>query len=84
MTYFTARIRARSVHLGYDAQGQLIKQELPESEFVEKVIKLDRILSFTQDHLFVACPHDTVQVWDYEGDLVDVKQRLIAAGVAMV
>lgn len=84
MAYFTARIRARSVHIGYDDQGQLIKQDLPQTEFVEKVIKLDRILSFTEDHLFVACPHDTVQVWDYEGDLAEVKQRLTAAGVAMV
>ncbi|SNT76826.1 hypothetical protein [Paracoccus seriniphilus] len=84
MAYFTARIRARSVHIGYDDQGQLIKQDLPQTEFVEKVIKLDRILSFTEDHLFVACPHDTVQVWDYEGNLAEVKQRLTAAGVAMV
>lgn len=84
MAYFTARIRARSVHIGYDDQGQLIKQDLPQTEFVEKVIKLDRILSFTEDHLFVACPHDTVQVWDYEGNLAEVKQRLTAVGVAMV
>ena len=84
MAYFTARIRARSVHIGYDDQGQLIKQDLPQTEFDEKVIKLDRILSFTEDHLFVACPHDTVQVWDYEGNLAEVKQRLTAAGVAMV
>lgn len=84
MTYFTAKIRARTVHIGYDNQGQLMKQDLPETDFVEKVIKLDRILSFTNDHLFVACPHDTVQVWDYQGDLDDVKKRLQAAGVAMV
>ena len=84
MTYFTAKIRARTVHIGYDDQGQLIKQDLPASDFVEKVIKLDRILSFTEDHLFVACPHDTVQVWDYEGNLEDVRKRLRAAGVAMV
>lgn len=84
MTYFTAKIRARTVHIGYDDQGQLIKQDLPVTDFVEKVIRLDRILSFTEDHLFVACPHDTVQVWDYEGGLDDVQKRLQAAGVVMV
>lgn len=84
MTYFTAKIRARSVHIGYDDQGKIIKQDMPETDFVEKVIKLDRILSFTEDHLFVACPHDTVQVWDYEGNLEDVKKRLLAAGITMV
>lgn len=84
MAYFTAKIRARSVHIGYDDQGDLIKRDLPATDFVEKVIQLDRILSFTDDHLFVACPHDTVQVWDYEGDLADVKQRLLKAEVPLL
>lgn len=81
MTYFTARIRARTVHLGYDDNGELIKRELGKTEFVEKTIRLDRILSFTDDHLFVACPHNTVQVWDYEGNLSVVKEYLKGNGL---
>lgn len=81
MTYFTARIRARTVHIGYDANGELIKRDLGKTDFVEKTIRLDRILSFTDDHLFVACPHNTVQVWDYEGDLSGVKQHLKQSGL---
>lgn len=81
MTYFTARIRARTVHIGYDNNGELIKKELGTTEFVEKVIRLDRILSFTDDHLFVDCPHNTVQVWDYEGDLSVVKEHLKGNGL---
>ncbi|MGN6304226.1 MAG: hypothetical protein ACTHNH_05385 [Mesorhizobium sp.] len=81
--YFTARIRARTVHLGYDENGELVTHDLNKKEFVEKVIKLDRILSFTDDHLFVACPHDTVQVWDYEGDLTAVKEHLNARGLLL-
>jgi len=81
MTYFTARIRALAVHIGYDAEGQLIRRDLNRTEFVEKVIRLDRILSFTDDHLFVACPHDTVEVWDYEGDLTVVKEHLKSSGL---
>lgn len=75
--YFTARIRARTIIIGYDAEGNRITRPANKAEYVEKVIKLDRILSFTDDHLFVACPHDTVEVWDYEGDLSDVKQFLL-------
>ncbi len=77
-SYFTARIRARTIMIGYDAEGNRITRPANKTEFVEKVIKLDRILSFTDDHLFVACPHDTVEVWDYEGDLAKVKQYLAA------
>lgn len=83
MTYFTARIRARTVHIGYDSNGELIARNMNHTEFVEKVIRLDRILSFTDDHLFVACPHDTVQVWDYEGDLTEVKRQLKSAGMLL-
>lgn len=83
MTYFTARIRARTVHIGYDENGELITHNLNRTEFVEKVIKLDRILSFTDDHLFVACPHNTVQVWDYEGDLTAVKEHLKSANLLL-
>lgn len=81
MKYFTARIRARTVYLGYNADGEKIKVDLNRSEYIEKVIKLDRILSFAEDHIFVACPHDTVEVWDYEGDLSMVKEYLKAQGL---
>ncbi|WP_374638741.1 hypothetical protein [Agrobacterium salinitolerans] len=83
MTYFTARIRARTVHVGYDEQGELITRPMNKVDYVEKVIRLDRILSFTDDHLFVACPHNTVQVWDYEGDLGTVKSYLKEAGLLL-
>ncbi|RRH76223.1 hypothetical protein [Falsigemmobacter faecalis] len=76
--YFTARIRCRAILIGYDAEGNRISRDPGKEDFVEKVIKLDRILSFTEDHLFVACPHDTVEVWDYEGGLETVKKYLTA------
>ncbi len=78
MKYIVARIRPRHVHLGYDENGVLRTNAFEEREFVEKVIKIDRILSFTEDHIFIACPHETVQVWDYEGDLADIKAKLRA------
>lgn len=84
MKYFTARVRARTVQLGYDEDGGKVKLDLNKSEFIEKVIQLDRILSFAEDHMFVACPHDTVEVWDYEGDLSMVKEHLKAAGLLII
>ena len=78
--YFTATIRAKSIHLGYDSNGEIVKKELSGRNYVEKVIKLDRILSFTDDYIFISCPHDTVEVWEYQGDLSEVKSRLAASG----
>lgn len=81
MSYFTARIRTRKIYIGYDDDGNRITRVPDNAEFVEKVIRLDRILSFTDDHLFVACPHDSVEVWDYEGDLSGVKEVLKSRGL---
>lgn len=81
MIYFTARIRARTIYIGYDDEGNRISRDAYKTEFIEKVIRLDRILSFTDDHLFVSCPHDTVEVWDYEGDLSTVKENLKSRGL---
>jgi hypothetical protein len=61
---------------GYDADRNIVTSDLAKNEFVEKVIKIDRILSFTENYIFIECPHDTVQTWEYEGSLSDMKERL--------
>jgi len=81
LKYITAHIRPGSVHLGYDADGKLRSNEIRAEEFVEKVKKLDRILSFTEDHIFITCPHETVQVWEYRGGLAEMKKKLQRNGL---
>jgi hypothetical protein len=51
--------------------------------FVEKVIAVDRILSFTEDNLYITVPHGRVQTWSYEGSLEMVKDQLAAAGLLL-
>lgn len=79
MSYISMKIRAVSAVRGYDGDRKLVT-ELNAPGFKEKVIKLDRILSFTEDYIFIACPHDTVELWEYEGSLADVKDKLQSVG----
>ncbi|HHV67031.1 MAG TPA: hypothetical protein GXX48_05235 [Ochrobactrum intermedium] len=79
MSYISMRIRAVSAVRGYDGDKKLVT-ELNAPDFKEKVIKLDRILSFTEDYIFIACPHETVELWEYEGTLEDVKSKLRSVG----
>lgn len=74
--YITARIKADKIYHGYEKDLSPIVTDHPPREYVEKVIKLDRILSFTDKYIFINCPHDTVQTWEYEGSLEDIKQKL--------
>ena len=81
MKYITARVRPEKVYLGYDENDQIVTRPMPNTEFVEKVIRIDRILSFTENYIFIECPHETVQTWEYEGCLEDIKSRLRGAGM---
>jgi hypothetical protein len=81
MKYISARVRPVKVYHGYDSNRVSIIDEMPPREFVEKVIKIDRILSMTEDYIFIECPHNTVQTWEYEGSLSDIKTHLRTAGM---
>jgi len=74
--FIALKIKAKSVYHGYDEEGRLIIAPVESKGFVEKIIKIDRILSFTEDYIFIECPHDTVQTWEYEGSLGDIKAKL--------
>jgi uncharacterized protein YrrD len=81
MHYISARIRPAKVFHGYDQGGSLVTAPMSNEHFVEKVIKVERILSITEDYIFIQCPHDTVQNWEYEGSLETMKGRLRQAGL---
>ncbi|WID95177.1 hypothetical protein QO058_20585 [Bosea vestrisii] len=74
--FIALKIKAKSVYHGYDEKRELIVEPVASADFVEKLIKIDRILSFTEDYVFIECPHDTVQTWEYEGSLADIKAKL--------
>jgi hypothetical protein len=81
MKFISARIRPVKVYHGYDGDRTSIIDEMPSREFAEKVIRVDRILSVTEDYLFIECPHSTAQTWEYEGSLNDIKTQLRAVGM---
>ncbi|MGL4813430.1 MAG: hypothetical protein ACRCXM_16795 [Beijerinckiaceae bacterium] len=74
--FISLKIKAKSVYHGYDESRNLIIDPVPATGFVEKIIKIDRILSFTEDYIFLECPHNTVQTWEYEGSIEDIKEKL--------
>jgi hypothetical protein len=74
--FIALKVKQKSVYHGYDEERKLIIEPVGSTGFVEKLIKVDRILSFTEDYIFIKCPHDTVQTWEYEGSLDDIKGKL--------
>ncbi len=81
MKYITAHIRAANVYHGYTDNRKPIVDPVPSEEFVEKVIKIDRILSITASYIFIETPHDTVQTWEYTDGFENMKKKLSSAGL---
>ncbi len=84
MAYVTAEIRASKVYHGYDQDRKPIVDNISVTGFVTKIIKVSRILSVTEDYIFIDCPHNTVQTWEYKGTLEDFRLKLVQVGVAAV
>jgi len=81
MKFITLRVRPNKTIHGNDEKHPPIAEEIHEEGFVEKVIAVDRVLSFTEDTLYITVPHGRVQTWDYEGSLESVKSQLAEAGL---
>jgi uncharacterized protein YbcI len=78
IAYISLSVRNALVHHGYAEDHSEIIQEVTGQEFAEKVIRLDRILSVTEQYLLVSGSHGRVMYWEYEGTLADIKVRLAA------
>lgn len=79
--FFSAFVRPTKVYHGYDETNTMVIEDLPSRDFVEKLIRVDRVLSFTEDYIFIECPGDVAQTWEYQGDLSSLKAKLEAAGL---
>jgi hypothetical protein len=83
MKFITLRVKPNRTYHGYDGENQPITEDVTGNAFVEKVIAVDRILSVTEDNLYVTVPHGRVQTWSYEGSLESVKSQLKSAGLLL-
>ncbi|MEJ5021005.1 hypothetical protein WH297_14880 [Ochrobactrum vermis] len=81
MAYITAEIRPSKVYHGYDKDRKPVVDDLDGGDFVSKLIKVSRILSVTEIYIFIDCPHNTVQTWEYKGTLEEFRLKLRRAGV---
>lgn len=81
MKFISLRVQPARTYHGYTDENHLIAEDIVDADFVEKVIAIDRILSITEDYVFITTTHGRVQTWNYEGSLAFVKDRLAGAGL---
>lgn len=81
LKFFSAFVRPTKVYHGYDETRTMVVTDLPTQNFVEKLIRADRVLSFTETYIFIECPGGVAQTWEYQGDLSELKSKFAAAGL---
>ena len=84
MPFISLRVRPDRTYHGYADDNTAVTEDIANSQFVEKVIAIDRILSITEDYIYLTTTHGRAQIWSYEGSLSAVKDRLAAAGLLVI
>lgn len=83
MKYILLRVRVAAIVHGYDDANRQITESLEDSEWCQKLLSLDRLLSATERHLLVTGSHGRVMYWEYEGGLAWLTEAMAGAGLAL-
>lgn len=76
MPYIELHVRTAMIVHGFDDENKEIVEEVQETDYVRKIIALERIQSISQQYLLVTSSHGRVMYWEYEETLDDVKSKL--------
>lgn len=76
MSYIELHVRTAMIVHGFDDENREIVEEVQETEYVRKIIALERIQSISEQYLLVTSSHGRVMYWEYEETLDDVKSKL--------
>ncbi|OOG73123.1 hypothetical protein [Algoriphagus sp. A40] len=66
---------------GYTPENKEIEETFNESDFVKKIVAIDRIQSISEKYILVKSSHDRVMYWEYKGTMEELKQRMLDAGI---
>ena len=83
MKYILLRVRVATIVHGYDDANHQITESLEDSEWCDKLLSLERLLSATERTLLVAGSHGRVMYWEYVGGLARLTEALAGAGLAL-
>ena len=75
--YVALRLGSYTIHHGYDDNNKPIEEYVKVDDFSEKIVKLDRVLSFTEKTVLISSGFNREIYWEYEGGLETIKRSLL-------
>ncbi len=81
MKYIELEVRTALIVHGYDADQKEIVEEVNETDYVKKLISLDRLQSVSEQYVLVTSSHGRVMYWEYNCSMDQLKKTLSDNGL---
>lgn len=62
---------------GYDKENKEIEENFEGTDFMKKILAINRIQSISEEYLLVSSSHGRVMYWEYKGSMEELKRSLL-------
>ncbi|WP_344930320.1 hypothetical protein [Aquimarina addita] len=66
---------------GFDTNNKEIEEVVEETEFIKKMVSIDRIQSISEKYILVTSAHNRIMYWEYKGSMEVIKDKLLSVNV---
>lgn len=66
---------------GYDNKNKEIEEIFNDTDFMLKIVSIERILSISEKYILVKSSHDRIMYWEYKGTMEALKQKLLSIDI---
>ncbi|MDN6860543.1 hypothetical protein QO207_28465 [Pseudomonas sp. CAN2814] len=81
MSFISLKVRAAFIVHGYDEHNREVIEQVSDPDFVEKLVRIERIQSISEKYVLVTASDGRLAYWEYAEDFAALKARLKAAGL---
>lgn len=79
--YIKLSIGSYTIHHGYDENNKEIVEKVEVEQYMDKIIKVDRIQSYTEKTVLISSGFGREMYWEYAGGLELIEKRLKNLGL---
>jgi len=79
--FIEAEVRLAIIMHGFDSDNKEIEEVFDTTDFMKKIISIDRVQSISEQYILVTSSHDRSMYWEYKGTMEEFKQKLLSIDV---
>jgi glycerol-3-phosphate cytidylyltransferase-like family protein len=79
--FIEIEVKSSIIIHGYDNKNKEIEEVFDETDFMKKIISINRIQSISEEYILVKSSHGRIMYWKYKGTMEELKQRLLSVDI---